>query len=137
MIGYFSDAPKSQNYPVLLRPIRFIRRFLPTRGNFIVVCSDFASLRFGLRFAWRFRRKARFPMIAFPSPRSVMGPDMSDHWSFWQCGYPALMVTDTSFFRNENYHTVRDTVDTLHYPAMTRIVRGVAGALAALAGPAD
>ena len=135
MIGYFSDAPHSQDYPVIPRPLHLLPRLLSHRANFIVICSDFRSLALGARFAFHFRRHARFPTLAFPSPRWVMGPDMSDHWSFWEFGYPALMVTDTSFFRNNNYHKRSDTPDTLHYPAMSRIVQGTAAALARLAGP--
>lgn len=130
MIGYFDDARGSQRYP----PLRGLQRVLPQRGNFINICSNFASARFLAEVSWGFWRSVRFPMLPFPSPPGVLGPDMSDHWSFWKFGYPAVMVTDTSFLRNENYHTVRDTPDTLHYPAMTRVVGGVIGALARLAG---
>jgi hypothetical protein len=130
MIGYYSDAKGSQTYP----PLKGLNRVLPSRGNFIVICSDMASARFLSRVAWGFRRTVRFPMLPFPAPRSVSGPDMSDNWSFWQCEYPAVMVTDTSFLRNDNYHKSSDRMETLNFPAMTRVVQGVAGALARIAG---
>jgi hypothetical protein len=114
--------------------LNYLSRILPDRGNFIMICANLRSIPLLVRFARHFRRHSRFPMLAIPTPGFVMGPDMSDHWSFWHCGYPALMVTDTSFLRNGNYHTTRDTPETLCYPAMARIVHGAAEALARLAG---
>jgi hypothetical protein len=73
-------------------------------------------------------------MIPFASPGSVTGPDMSDNWSFWQHDYPALMITDTSMFRNPHYHQPSDQLQTLHLPAMTRVVSGLIGAVGKLAG---
>jgi Zn-dependent M28 family amino/carboxypeptidase len=131
MIGYYTDAPGSQDYPSL-GPLN---RVLPTRGNFVAICSDFPSSRLLARFAWSFRRAAKFPMLPFPAPRSVNGPDMSDNWSFWECGYPALIVTDTSFLRNPHYHKMSDTLGTLHLPALTRVITGLAAAVARLAKP--
>jgi Zn-dependent M28 family amino/carboxypeptidase len=132
MIGYFSDETASQGSPFG----GLLRRVLPDRGNFIVICGNLTSKALLARTAWGFHRSgARFPMIPFPSPRKVVGPDMSDHRSFWQCGYPAVMVTDTSFLRNPNYHRMTDLPETLNYPAMTRVVRGVTSSLARLAKP--
>jgi hypothetical protein len=59
---------------------------------------------------------------------------MSDHWSFWEEGYRAAMVTDTAFFRNGHYHTRRDTPEKLDYARMARVVTGVAGVMRRLAG---
>jgi Zn-dependent M28 family amino/carboxypeptidase len=137
MIGYFDDSPGSQQYPVLPRKWWLPRpeKWLSDRGNFIVVCGDMKSFGLLRKFMGRFKKASgKFPTIAFPAPRWVEGPGMSDNWSFWECGYPALMVTDTSFFRNANYHTTKDTVETLCFPAMTRVVAGVAGAVAGMAG---
>lgn len=133
MIGYYSDEPRSQRYP----PLKGLEKLLPSRGNFIVICSDLASTAFLSRVAWGFYWSTRFPMLPFPSPRRVCGPDMSDHWSFWQCGFPAVMVTDTSFLRNAHYHKPTDVLGTLNIPAMTRVVAGVAGSLLRLARPMD
>lgn len=133
MIGYYSDEPRSQQYPRL----KGLEKLLPSRGNFIVICSDLASTVFLSRVAWGFYWSTRFPMLPFPSPRRVCGPDMSDHWSFWQCGFPAVMVTDTSFLRNAHYHKPTDALATLNIPAMTRVVAGVAGSLLRLARPMD
>ena len=67
-------------------------------------------------------------------PQSVSVTSLSDNSSFWELGYPALMITDTSFFRNPNYHKASDTPETLDYEKMARVAEGVAGAIAHLAG---
>jgi hypothetical protein len=58
-------------------------------------------------------------------PAWIAGVGWSDHWSFWQEGYPAIMVTDTSFFRNPNYHEPSDKPATLDYDRMARVTRGL------------
>ncbi|HVG90014.1 MAG TPA: M28 family peptidase, partial [Alphaproteobacteria bacterium] len=60
-------------------------------------------------------------------PAAIPGVGWSDHWSFWQEGYPAIMVTDTAPFRNPNYHQPTDKADTLDYDRMARVVHGLAG----------
>jgi hypothetical protein len=55
--------------------------------------------------------------------------------SFWRAGYPALMITDTAFYRYPHYHRATDTPERLRYPEMARVVAGLARALAALATP--
>ena len=62
------------------------------------------------------------------------GIDLSDHRSFWAQGYPAVMVTDTAFFRNDRYHTKEDTPQTLDYERMAKVVDGVHAAVRDLAG---
>ena len=36
---------------------------------------------------------------------------LSDHTRFLDAGIPAMMVTDTAFFRNPNYHQSSDTLE--------------------------
>ena len=55
------------------------------------------------------------------------------HWSLWQEGYPAIMLTDTALFRYEYYHHPQDTPDKLNYDAMARIVGGIEGVIEHLA----
>ena len=38
---------------------------------------------------------------------------------------PAVMITDTSFYRNPNYHKATDTADMLDYTRMAKVVEGV------------
>ena len=53
---------------------------------------------------------------------------LSDHSSFWDHGMPALMITDTSFFRNPHYHRDSDTPDTLDYDFLAKVTQGVCAA---------
>jgi hypothetical protein len=55
--------------------------------------------------------------------------DWSDHWSFWQEGYPGLMVTDTALYRYPHYHTLQDTPDKVNYEGLARVVMGLHGML--------
>jgi hypothetical protein len=59
----------------------------------------------------------------------VIGIDFSDHWSFNKLGYRALMVTDTAFYRNPNYHGPTDLPDTLDYARMSNVVEGLTAAI--------
>ncbi len=73
------------------------------------------------------------PVETLTAPTFVTGIDLSDHRSFWAHGYPAVMVTDTSFFRNDRYHTPADTADTLDYVRMAEVVKGLHCAVQAAA----
>jgi hypothetical protein len=46
----------------------------------------------------------------------------SNHYNYWQAGYPAIMITDTSFLRNPNYHQATDTIDTLDFERMAAVI---------------
>jgi Zn-dependent M28 family amino/carboxypeptidase len=126
-IGCYSDAPGSQTYPLLLRP------FFPSRGNFIAFVGDRSARRFVKRVGKLFRLHSDFPMQRAAAPGFIPGIGWSDHWSFSQVGYPALMVTDTAPFRYRYYHTAQDTSDKLDYERMARVVAGVGAVVKELA----
>ncbi len=109
-IGCYFDEPGSQRYPPLFR------YFFPDRGNFLGLVSDFRSGRALRRMARTFRRHSEFPLEHVATFRWVPGVAWSDHLSFWRCGYRALMVTDTAFYRYRYYHTPEDTPDKVAYP---------------------
>ncbi len=96
MVGYYSEVPGSQRIPAQLP--RLIRKVFPDRGNFLAAVGDFNSIRLGWRFRRGFKRAVRFPLWSVSLPKSVSDISLSDHSSFWDCGYPALMLTDTSYF---------------------------------------
>ena len=83
--------------------------------------------------AWSFRRGfkrgSKLPLFSIVLPERVREIRLSDNSSFWDQGYPALMLTDTSFLRNPHYHLASDTPETLDYDAMTQVTLGVASAL--------
>ncbi len=128
MIGYFSDAPGSQHLPsALLKP------FYPSVGNFIVVVGDLGTLGLTRKVKRSMKRASSLPVYSLNGPRFVPGVDFSDHRSYWEQGYPALMVTDTAFFRNLAYHTPEDTADRLDYTKMAEVVIGLHAAVRDLA----
>jgi Zn-dependent M28 family amino/carboxypeptidase len=127
MVGYYSDQPGSQRAPHQLPA--WVRRWFPRRGNFLAAVGNLKSIPLGWTFRRGFKRSVRFPLFSISLPERVNDIRLSDHSSFWDCGYPALMLTDTSYFRNPNYHRSTDTPDTLDYARMAQVTRGVAGGL--------
>jgi len=118
-IGYYSDAPGSQQYPP---PFSL---FYPDSGNFIAFVGNLAS-RSLLHAAIRtFRDTTPFPAEGVASPEFITGIGWSDHWAFWQEGYAGIMITDTAPFRYPHYHEATDTPDRLDYGRMARVVTGV------------
>ena len=135
MVGYFDTRPGSQHYP---RPIAWPARWLmPRAGGFIGAVSNLVSARLLWRFRRGFKRAVKFPLVAVPLPQAIREIRLSDHGPFWDEGFAALMVTDTSFFRNPHYHRATDTPDTLDYERLTRVVAGVAGGVVSVAGGED
>jgi hypothetical protein len=127
MIGYFTDEPGSQQYPV-----PFFRLFYPSRGNFISLVGRFSDWELTRRAKPLMQAATSLPVYSANAPASIPGVDWSDHRSYWEAGFPALMITDTSFFRNRNYHESSDTPDTLDFDRMSQVVDGVAGMVRAL-----
>jgi hypothetical protein len=119
MIGYFSDDPGSQHFPFSL-----LRLFYPSRGNFILVVDRLTSPH-GPRLRDIMRPAAPPAVYSLNAPAFLWGIHLSDHRSFWQAGYDAVMITDTAFYRNTAYHTERDTADRLDYVRMGRVVDGL------------
>ena len=127
-IGFFSDAPHSQQYPAMLEHV------FPDRANFIAFAANLASRALLKRCVAAFRAHARIPSEGAALPEAVTGVAWSDQWSFWQFGYPAVMVTDTAPFRNPHYHTGHDTPETLDYGRFALVVEGLRAVVADLAG---
>lgn len=127
MLGYYSDSPVSQKYPALLG------MFYPSRGNFIGFVGKSDSPDLVRRAVRRFRETTSFPSEGVAAPAEWPGVGWSDHWSFWQANYPAIMITDTALFRNPYNHTPRDTADKLDFGKMARVVDGVRGVVHVLA----
>ncbi|HEY2359522.1 MAG TPA: M28 family peptidase [Candidatus Angelobacter sp.] len=125
-IGMYSDAEGSQQYPAGFKSL------YPSKGNFIAFIGNLGS-RGLVRDAVRsFRTSTKFPSEGSAVPAAIPGVGWSDHWSFWQQGYPAIMVTDTAPFRNPNYHQPTDKPGTLDYDRMARVVHGLSGVVSDL-----
>lgn len=119
MIGFFTDEKKSQSYPLSL-----LRLFYPSTGNFIGVVSNFNSSSLANQVADHLRATA-VDVRKLKAPSFVTGVDFSDHRNYWKFGYEAVMITDTSFYRNPHYHEETDTINTLDFKRMQEVVKGI------------
>lgn len=120
MLGYFSDAPNSQRYsPSALSWI------FPTTGNFIAVVgpASISSATISLKRA--ITRSTDLAALSINAPSLLPGVDFSDHLNYWKHDFDAVMVTDTAFLRNANYHSEKDLPETLDYHRMAQVVTGV------------
>jgi hypothetical protein len=127
-IGYYSDEEGSQMYPFPLH------LFYPDTGNFVGFVGNLGSISLVRRCVRSFRGQTKFPSEGAALPGFVPGVDWSDHWSFWEAGYPALMVTDTAPFRYRYYHTPEDTPDKIDFDRLARVVAGLTRVVRELAG---
>lgn len=124
MIGYFSDTPGSQSYPI---PEMY--EMFPSEGNFIGVVGIDAQSGFVQAM---YRHMAACDLISvfpFVFPDGNYLAYLSDQSNYWHFGYNALMINDTSFLRNPNYHQASDTIDTLDFSRMAAVVNSVVYAM--------
>lgn len=117
MIGYFSDEPGSQKFP---HPA--LAELYPSVANFIIVVGRPENHDFNVKVHELMKEDAGIDvqMIDFKEISALAG--LSDQQSYWAFDYPALMINDTSFVRNPNYHEKTDTIDTLDFDKMTEVV---------------
>lgn len=120
MIGYFSNEPNSQRYPS-----RILKLVYPNKGNFITVASNFENStetkEIKRRFAAYLQQKNIVSVESINAPTSIRGIDFSDHRNYWKFDIPAVMISDTAFYRNRNYHTKNDTYEKLDYERMAEV----------------
>lgn len=129
MLGYFRDEPGSQSY-LHFGPLSAGR---PDRGNFIAVVGNLEQESLVARVAGAMRAAGGpVPVESLSAPAWLPGIDFSDHRNFWARGFPAVMITDTAFLRNPNYHEPGDTPETLDYVRMAAVVAAVHEAVWAL-----
>lgn len=126
-IGYYSDEPQSQRYPF---PFSV---FYPSKGNFIGFVGNWDSRSFVRETVGFFRENCDFPSEGAAVPDAVKDAGRSDHRSFWEVGYQALMITDTAPFRYPYYHTRKDTIDKLDFDRLARVTAGLEKVIAELA----
>ncbi len=120
MVGYFNDAEGSQAFP-----IPGMHWLFPDRGNFIGVVGNVHSRELTLAVSEALKVGSALPVEHLVALPFIPGVGLSDHGPFWKLGFRAVMVTDTAFYRNPNYHGEKDTIGTLHFDKMSRLVRGI------------
>jgi Zn-dependent M28 family amino/carboxypeptidase len=126
-LGYYTDEPGTQKYPF---PFSW---FYPDTGNFVGFVGNLSSRPLVRQAVGAFRASTAFPSEGVAAPSGIEGIHWSDHWSFWQAGYPAIMVTDTAPFRYPHYHEASDTPAQLDYTGLARVTGGLAEVVRALA----
>jgi Zn-dependent M28 family amino/carboxypeptidase len=123
MVGYTCPEPGCQSYPF---PLMFFG--YPKEGNFIGIVGNFASLSLTRRIYTSFQNNPDLPAIKLTVPFNgwiMPAVRLSDHASFWDAGFPAVMITDSAFYRNPHYHLASDRMDTLDYGFMAELVRSL------------
>lgn len=127
-IGYYSDAHSDEAYPFPLRV------YSPWRADFVAIVGNIMSRRLAAEVLASFRRCSAVRAVGAVLPGFLPLVKSSDHWSFWRCGYPALMVTDTAMLRYRHYHRASDTVEKVNYPRAAQVVNALRCTLFELAG---
>jgi len=120
MIGYFSEKPGSQGFPVSL-----LKAVYPTTGNFIGVVGKLWDRSLVKNIKVFMLQAADIDVCSINAPPALWGANLSDHLNYWKNGFDAVMITDTAFLRNYNYHRVTDTIETLNFQEMAKVVKCV------------
>jgi Zn-dependent M28 family amino/carboxypeptidase len=128
MVGRFTDASGTQRYPSAV-----LDALYPDRGNFVLVAGRLGDIGLARQVKAALRGTTPLPVASLNGPRWIPGMDFSDHYPYWDQGFTAVMVTDTAFYRNTDYHTDKDTADRLDYARMAQVVQGLHTAVTRLA----
>ncbi len=120
MLGYYSDEKGGQSFPLPLMNLMY-----PSTPNFIAVVGNLSSQNLVEKVKKSLNSASGVPVETLSTVNFVPGVDFSDHRSFWKMGYPAIMITDTAFYRNPNYHSESDTINTLDFDKMTDLLNGL------------
>lgn len=126
-LGYFSDAPGSQDLPAPVKP------FFPDVGDYVAIVGDLTSADLTRRVTGLFREHATVPSQTGVGPAPWDGIGWSDHWAFWQLGWPACVITDTAHYRDPESGRLGDTPERLDYETMARIAVALTAVVAELA----
>lgn len=128
MIGYAGENLK-QSYPFPL--LRRLRGY-PSNGNFIGIVGNIRTRKLVKIVQQAMRDGCNIAVESLSAPGFLPPLFFSDHSSFWKFGFPAVMITDTAFLRNPNYHLPTDTDDTLNYGFLTEVIKGLYNAVITL-----
>jgi hypothetical protein len=117
MIGYFNEAKDSQDYP-----IGFLKLFFGNKGDYITIVQKYGNGKFGRQINRLMKNQGSIRTKSFKSPESLPGIDFSDHLNYWKFDYSAVMITNTAFYRNKNYHEPTDKIETLDLNKMGLVI---------------
>ena len=119
-VGYFTNESNSQKYP-----FAFMKIVYPSTGNFINITShlqDFLHLR---QVKKSFKKASSLAVHSITAPEIFPNIANSDHINYWKHGFPALLISDTTSYRNKHYNTLNDTANKLNYAGMAMVVQGL------------
>lgn len=132
MVGYCDPSPGSQIVPP------FLGIDVPREGTFLAAVGDTRSLTLLESFVAAARAAVPdLPIVGYRARlRGWLLPltRLSDNASFWDAGYPSLMLTDTAFLRNPHYHRWGDRGDTLDFDFMAKVTEATVAAILEMAG---
>lgn len=128
-LGYYTEEKRTQKYPFPLSMV------YPSTGNFVAVVGNRESKKLVKQVTKSIKTSRTIPCESIAMPDVLPGIGWSDHWSFWQEGYPAVMLTDTALNRNPHYHRAGDIPATLNYEKMAVATRGILAATQDLTKP--
>ena len=123
MVGYACYEKGCQGYPF---PLMFFG--YPKEGNFIGIVGNSKSKAFTHALVSAFFKNRELPVVKLNVPlngRILPSVRLSDHASFWDQGFKAVMITDSAFYRNPHYHTSLDTMEKLDYEFMAELVESL------------
>jgi len=116
-IGYYNDQPDSQEYP-----IKGMNLIYGNTGDFITVVQNENSGEFGSQLKNLMQEQNLISTKAFKGTSALSGVDFSDHLNYWNFNYKAVMITNTAFYRNKNYHKKSDILETLDLKKMNLVI---------------
>jgi Zn-dependent M28 family amino/carboxypeptidase len=118
MIWYFNDE-SIQSYP-----IKFLNLIYPSKWNFIAIIWELFDFNIS-SIKKKMIKNSDINVWSLSAPIFINWVDFSDHRNYWLLWYKAYMITDTAFYRNKNYHTTWDTIDTLDFKKMNEVVKWI------------
>ena len=117
-IGFYSDKVGSQKFP-----IAGMEKIYGNVGNFITVVQNNKNESFSNEVNSLMKRENLINTKSFKGNSQISGVDFSDHLNYWKHNFEAVMITNTAFFRNENYHTSKDKLETLDLVKMNLVIK--------------
>ena len=99
------------------------------RGDFITTVKKMYAGNFARKFAKAMKHSELISSRVFKGPKRLAGLDFSDHQNYWKFHYSSVMVTNTSFYRNSNYHQKTDRIETLDLVRMSKVIKTVFNSL--------
>jgi Zn-dependent M28 family amino/carboxypeptidase len=117
MIGYYSDIPKSQTYP-----IGILSWFYGNKGNYIMVIRKWGAGDFAKNATKLMKKQHLIKTKSFSCTSKLPTLDFSDHLNYWKFGFDAILITNTAFYRNKNYHEETDKIKTLDLKKVSAVI---------------